>query len=432
MDNMPNRGRTLEQVGLLASRCGAMLDDVRLDGVDADGVAWLIEILRSLGRAVDGAVVRAGIRADELAAEGVGAPARDALLGSGRVRGSTARREAARAGLAQRSPHLAEMMGSGRLGPDHLDALVRRLARLDDDHLARLDLGPLLTAGADLPADTFDATLRRAADAAAPPEDAATDDGERARAASAARHWFDHRTGMGHLSAKLDPERYEAVANALDQHTATLANRSDVAAEKNANLAAEALVDLVCSSGSRPSHLPHITVVIDQATLERGRHAGTTAETGDGQPLTDQAVARLCCDAVLRRVVLDPDGVPIEVGRRHRTATGAQWSALRALYRSCAWAGCDRPLSHCQAHHLRFWQDGGRTDVDNLVPLCAHHHHLVHDGRWRIELGADRALRITRPDGTHHRTTGPPTRRPPPITPVATPPLAGHGYLTTA
>jgi hypothetical protein len=33
---------------------------------------------------------------------------------------------------------------------------------------------------------------------------------------------------------------------------------------------------------------------------------------------------------------------------------------------------------------------GGRTDLSNLVLLCAAHHHLVHEGRWTIT--ADRHL----------------------------------------
>jgi hypothetical protein len=30
------------------------------------------------------------------------------------------------------------------------------------------------------------------------------------------------------------------------------------------------------------------------------------------------------------------------------------------------------------------WLDGGPTDLDNLVPLCSRHHHLHHEGRFRL------------------------------------------------
>ncbi len=200
---------------------------------------------------------------------------------------------------------------------------------------------------------------------------------------------------------------------------------------KGPNLAAEALVELVCASGARRPHLPHVTVVVDHQTLRTGRHPATIAQTGDGRDLPDEAVARLCCDAVLRRVVLGEHRIPVDIGHRHRTATDAQWAALRSMYATCAWIGCERPLSHCQAHHLRPWQHGGPTDLANLVPLCSRHHHLVHEGRWHLELLPDRVLRLTRPDGVAHATGPPPTRRPPPDRGWSRPPPPGTRTLTT-
>ena len=402
----------LSEFEACASVLGSVADHLDLTTVDADGISQVVAVARRIQAVVESLVVRAGIRSDELAALGVGAPARDVLLGRGQVRATTARREESRVALSARSPALADLVCAGSLGPDHLDVLVRRLSSLDDDHLGRVDLDQL---DPTLPADTFDRAVRRVVEEGArPDETGGAAAGEAARADSEVRHWFDARTGMGHVMARLDPERYEAVADAIDQHTSSLAAARDDAVSKGGHLAAEALVDLVCWSGARRAHLPQVTVVVDAATLASGRHDSTIAETRNGHGLSDHAVARLCCDAVLQRVVIDERGVPINVGRRHRTATAGQWSALRAAYSCCAWAGCDRPLSHCQAHHIRHWEQGGSTDLANLVPLCSHHHHLVHDGRWHIDLSDDRALWITRPDGELHAVTDPPSRYPPP------------------
>ncbi len=57
-----------------------------------------------------------------------------------------------------------------------------------------------------------------------------------------------------------------------------------------------------------------------------------------------------------------------------------------------------------------WWRHGGRTDLDNLLPLCTRHHHEVHDGGWDLSLGDDRRLTVRCPDGTV-RITGPPSRR---------------------
>ena len=85
--------------------------------------------------------------------------------------------------------------------------------------------------------------------------------------------------------------------------------------------------------------------------------------------------------------------------RKYRTDTDAQWAALKAVYRSCAWDGCTAPISWCQAHHIKPWDRHGPTDLDNLIPLCSRHHHRVHEGGWHIKLLADWSLRIHRPDG---------------------------------
>ncbi len=432
--------RSSKALGQLVSQVAGAADDLVLGAASADELASALSVLREAQATIERAVVQVGLAANRLSADGRSPAADELFRASGDVRAGRARLEAARVRAAERSPDLAAAVASGaNLGADRLDSLARRLGPLDDDTLARVDVDRLAAAAPSLPADTFDAAVRRAVEEARADEGLA--EAEAARAASEVRHWFDARRGMGHVHALLDPERYEMVASAIDQHTSQLASRSsssDASAPadavalaaapgfaaaapdggrseplaKDANLAAQALVALITGSDGRASHLPLITVVVDSQTLEVGTHGRTVRETGDGRPLSGSTVARHCCDAVVQRVVHDPAGLPVDVGRRARTATSGQWAALRSLYRSCAWPGCERPLSHCQAHHIHHWEHGGPTDLDNLVPLCSRHHHLVHEGGWGISLNPDRSLMIVRPDGTHHATTGPPTRRP--------------------
>ena len=121
----------------------------------------------------------------------------------------------------------------------------------------------------------------------------------------------------------------------------------------------------------------------------------------------------MMCDATIQRVVWDEGSVPIDVGRKSRTATDAQWQAIRSIYRTCAWDGCDRPLSWCQIHHILEWEHDGPTDMANLIPLCNHHHHQVHEGRWTVKLEQkDRRLDIYTPNGTHAARLAGPARRP--------------------
>ena len=89
----------------------------------------------------------------------------------------------------------------------------------------------------------------------------------------------------------------------------------------------------------------------------------------------------------------------------------AQRRALRILYTTCAIPGCTVAFTTCKLHHVIWWRHGGRTDLDNLLPVCAHHHTTIHHDGWTIELGPDRHLTLRLPDGTI-RTTGHGAARP--------------------
>ena len=56
-----------------------------------------------------------------------------------------------------------------------------------------------------------------------------------------------------------------------------------------------------------------------------------------------------------------------------------------------------------QAHHIRWWERGGRTDLNNLVLLCFFHHRLVHEHGWSLTREADGAVEWFHPDGTRYR-----------------------------
>ncbi len=383
---------------------------VNVSCFDEGELRSLLRSVRLAQRRLDGLVVAIGTRADALAAEGRSAPASEVLLGDGPVRGATARREAARMQAVSAIPGLADAMAAGRVGVDHVDSILRQTKSLTEDERNALDHSHVLAEASRLPADTFDSALKGAIEQVSP--DARLRDHRAKRTASGFRHWFDHRSGMGHFSGQLDPERYEAFTTAIEQHATSLASRSDEETPRSASLAAQALVELVCSSGERRWHLPHLVVVTDHETLRSGWHNASIAQTSNGHDLPPESISRLACEATIRRVTVGDDK-PLGTGRRYRTATEAQWDAIRTLHSSCAWPGCDRPLSWCQMHHILEWERGGQGDIDNLVPLCNQHHHAVHEGNWTIALRSQRQLDIWRPDGRFQTSSDPPTRKPP-------------------
>lgn len=388
-------------------RVSSLLETTSLN--DADLQATL-RVVRAAQRSLDGVVVQLGMRANVLAADGRSAPAEEAVRDAGAVSARQARKEAKRAETAEALPQVREAIVSGQVSGEHIDAFARLTAELSDDQQRRLDHDQVMVEAAALPVETFERYLRRIV------QQLTKDHGGREettakQAASALRHWFDHEAGMGKLFATLDPELYERITTAIEQQSAAMATKSGET--KNANLAARALGDVVSNSGDAGGagrRAPSITVVVDHRTFADGPHAETICQTEGGHHISPESVARMCCDAVVRRVALDRRGVPINVGRKHRTATDAQWAALKAVYATCAWDGCESPIGWCQAHHIREWENGGKTDLQNLVPLCSTHHHRVHEGQWRLKLNPDRALQTFRPDGQEGPATPTPMR----------------------
>ncbi len=132
-------------------------------------------------------------------------------------------------------------------------------------------------------------------------------------------------------------------------------------------------------------------MLIDLETLRTGLHEASICETYDGQPLPPATVRRLACEANIIPIVLDGDGRVVDVGRAKRLATADQRRALRAMHQTCAAPDCPVRFGDCDIHHLKEWKEGGPTNLENLIPLCSKHHHLIHEGQWRPQARAPAA-----------------------------------------
>lgn len=159
---------------------------------------------------------------------------------------------------------------------------------------------------------------------------------------------------------------------------------------------------------------PHILVTAPpEAFLSLEAETGQWRPAGfaDGSPIPAPLFDQLTCNPVLTRIIQEPGGTVLDVGRSHRFFTPAQRTALWVRDRGCRFPGCTAPWTH--AHHIRPWQDGGTTDLTNGVLLCGHHHRGIHDGTWTITAGpdgADATLTFTHRSGltSHHSPIPPP------------------------
>ena len=128
------------------------------------------------------------------------------------------------------------------------------------------------------------------------------------------------------------------------------------------------------------------SIILTWDTLKAGLPGAGTLP--DGTALSPAATLTALCDAAIIPMIFTGPGQPLHVGRAARAFTTAQRRALAARDRGCTWPGCHRRASRCAAHHLKHWEDGGETSIDNGALLCRYHHQLLHREGWTGTLDA--------------------------------------------
>jgi hypothetical protein len=328
-----------------------------------------------------------------------------------------ASRETERAGTLGVASAMADALSHGAITPGHVDALTRATRSLDNAATTALlgDDEALAEAAASRSIAEFDAYVKRKA------KQLDRRDGEerlaQQRRATRLRTWTDD-DGMWNLKGRFDPDLGKDLARRIAAAgLAKFAEEIPPTApadpfERKQHLDALALADVVLGGAPSRSSAGPPLVVVDASQTDGARG-----------PVIDWGIPVELPLSVLRDVfdVHDPDVVIVangvvlhapgrtDLGRTSRLANRAQRRALQGLYSTCAVPGCAVHYDRCKLHHVVWWRHGGRTDLDNLLPVCQHHHTRIHEDGWRIALGANRELTIELPDGQALRT-GPPRR----------------------
>jgi hypothetical protein len=180
---------------------------------------------------------------------------------------------------------------------------------------------------------------------------------------------------------------------------------------------ADALVQLCdnqLASGNLPilrTVKPHVALTVDVEDLVDPAVGRGAAELGFGATISAARARWIACDGQVIRIVMGPDGLPLDVGRSQRVVPPHLRKAVERRDRHCVFAGCGAPTHWCDVHHLIDWINGGETSLENSALLCERHHTQVHHG-FRVERRPDGRWRTWRPDGTEILTgpgrTGPP------------------------
>jgi hypothetical protein len=383
-----------------------------------DRAAWVVG-LQHLRDAVDAAMLDAVASFD---AAGDGELLHGAASTQGWLRGalgvapveSSERVRLARAARGLLSSPV-ERMRDGELTYDHVRAVERAVRHLPAEHqaeasalltdlAAQSDVTAVRTAGRHLRLVTDpDGTLR---------------DAERQ---------FERRyltlspllDGMTAVDGLLDPESAALVAAALEPFLVP-AGPEDL--RSAAQRRADGLVEIVrsaCDHRLLPeiaSERPHLQVLMPGSTVAAPSTEGPLSPTlslgpgllpqvpGGSALLHPVGVGRIACDAQVSRVLLSPEGLPVELGRSSRLFSPSQRRLLALRDGGCRFPGCHRPPSFTDAHHVHSWLDGGATDVANGLLLCRFHHRLVHEGGWTLTVtdrGTDAEVLFRGPRGQH-------------------------------
>ena len=405
---------------------------------EAPELAGLLEDLaavdRLLVRVIDTLILAEDASLSEAA---TGLPIERWLAGlAGRTR-SDRRMLATAAQACRRLPGVHGEFRAGRLSWAQLRTIALRVQRLSSDHDQQIDqelTRALGLAGTRPDPDSLLCVISQVLDAHQRP----AGDGERADGAPevdflAMQPRLDGTGGT--LYGDFGPGGFAAIDNRLAPDTPDTGSREgfgqDAGTEKGeatgrqlAQSRAEKLIELCTTEpdgdGGRAPVPASYVVRLDVETLLRlaPDKAATLLTTMTGGAMwLDAATARLLADrhGTALRLVVHDQGRIVGVGRRTGKVPGWLAEATLAVHDTCTAPGCAVAARVCDTDHALPYSRDGRTDADNLAPLCAIDNHAKEPGSWRCRQHPD-GRRTWRHQPTGLTTTTLPTTWRPPST----------------
>ncbi|CQD16582.1 HNH endonuclease domain-containing protein [Mycobacterium lentiflavum] len=287
---------------------------------------------------------------------------------------------AAIAGRLAEFPRCAQGMREGRLSLDQVGVIAARAGEGSDEHYA--ELAAVATVS----------QLRTAVKLEPRPKAEPQPEPERSVTTTTTQQGSCYRIRLAHPEAAMFDAALASHRDALIAEWKLAHGKGDGASDLRPPLptTVEALMRLVetgwDAEAARRPHGQHTTVVVHVDVEHRvaALHLG---------PLLSEAERRyLSCDASCE-VWFERDGEVIGAGRSTRVVNRRLRRALEHRHPTCAVPGCGATRG-LHAHHIRHWEDGGPTELVNLVLVCPYHHRLHHRGVITIAGTAD-ALIVT-------------------------------------
>ncbi len=343
------------------------------DVMDRDELAGVVSQLRLVRSWCAAVEVRVTRRTKQLASEGRCESAPGLLADRGRLSSKDAHAASDRETICGAMPSFEDALAAGDVTAGHVDAIAAATRNLDEQLLAEFVAceADLLTDANNQRVETFERNCRDLARylAAQHQANADADELDHQRKNSSVKRWTDKLTGMRNTLLSLDPVRDAELWTAVNAKLASLRQADGNQATAWAQLQVDAFIATVATvaTGKGLSRVPEVSILIDFETICSGLHAHSICELDNGTPIPVSTARRLCCDANVLPIVLGGDGEVLDVGQTQRTANRQQRRALRAMHRTCVHPDCTVTFDNCRIHHVKFFRNGGNTDIDNLT-----------------------------------------------------------------
>ncbi|MGY1841981.1 DUF222 domain-containing protein [Modestobacter sp. SYSU DS0875] len=365
------------------SELQSALDALAADDLQAFGDGELLDRVGELVRLQNRAAAELArtVRACELAQS----PERDGLasmrswlIGHRRLSAGEAGR-VVRAGRALgHLPALAAGVAASEVTAAQVDVVASAVGEREREQAAEqgIDLAAFDQVWADVAREAPHASLGvavRAFTEALDPDGPEPDPTE-GRRFTMAKHADGRVTGRFDLDA-VGGEKVQAAVESIVQANRPMGD-TRTRVQQNADAFVQ-LCDNQLASGGLPTLRtvkPHVVVGIDLEDLVDDAAGPGAAQTGFGASISAARARFLACDGSISRIVMGPDGVPLDLGRDHRVVTPGLRKAVERRDKGCVFTGCGAPTWWCDVHHLIHWLHGGETNLTNSALLCERHH----------------------------------------------------------
>ena len=202
------------------------------------------------------------------------------------------------------------------------------------------------------------------------------------------------------VTAQLPPESYAQVKSRLETGARALPSDGETRWDQRV---ADVYMQILQADGTAGPQNPSPYTVVVHAPLETlaDESSELAGELERDGLISAETVRRLACDATVMVALDDEFGHTMYEGRARRFPSGTQRREVVRRDRHCRFPGCAN-VTFTNVHHIKPWGSGGRTDLENLVLMCQHHHYRLHSSGWSMTGNANEELTLVAPTGRRH------------------------------